>query len=280
MIASGHRILPDQFLCGNFRPKVATLGSHIAVSELEPRTGESVCILIRIFQKATRDLFVSWIKTKREIGGQHGWLTHLAGIEGIWNTFRCILSHPLLGSSRTGGQFPFVVEQILKVIDSPLRRSGCPGDLRSSSNSIGSATRSVGTGPTKTLLLNRGTFRFWPHMRDIPSTVGFSKGVTASNESNGFLIVHRHTTKGLTDIVSCSHWVGISVRAFGIYIDETHLHSSERVFKVTLACVALVVEPSALSSPVDIVLCFPNVCTSPAKTKGLKAHGFQGDIAG
>ena len=274
MITGRNGILPDQFFRWDFGSEVAALGPHVAVGELKPGTGKSIGILVRIFQKTTGDFFVSWIKPEGKIGGKHGWLTHLGRIKSIGNTFGCILRHPLLRTGWTGGQFPLEVKQILQVIDSPLRRSGGPGNFRTCCDRIRSATGSISTGPSKPLFLNGCSFWLRANMGNIPCTVGFTKGMSTSDEGHGFFIIHRHPAKSFTDIMSRSHWIRIPIGSFRVYIDQSHLYCSQWVFKVTLAGVPLVVQPGSFGSPVDIVLGFPDIWTTTTKAKSFKAHGL------
>ena len=52
VIHGGERVLPQLRLGGNQRAKVAREGSHVAVRQLEPRLGECVRELRRIFEEA------------------------------------------------------------------------------------------------------------------------------------------------------------------------------------------------------------------------------------
>src|ERR1043165_163383 len=62
VIDSGDRVLPDQRFLRYEWAKIPLDRTHVAMCELEPRSRECIGKLIRIFQKAARDLFVSRIK--------------------------------------------------------------------------------------------------------------------------------------------------------------------------------------------------------------------------
>ena len=110
--------------------------------------------------------------------------------------------------------------------------------------------------------------------------MGFAEGVTAGNERDGFFVVHRHAGERFPDISRRGDRIGLSIRPFRIHIDQTHLHRAERILKITVTGVALVREPRALGSPIDFLFGLPHVGPTAAKTEGLEAHGFEGDVAG
>ena len=80
--------------------------------------------------------------------------------------------------------------------------------------------------------------------------------------------------------MSRSHWIRIPIGPLRIYIDQSHLYSSQWVFKVTLAGVPLIVQPRPFGSPVDIILGFPDVWTTATEAESFKAHGLQRHIPG
>ena len=65
-----------------------------------------------------------------------------------------------------------------------------------------------------------------------------------------------------------------------IHIDQPHLHGAERVFKLTVAGVALIAQPGGLGPPVDVLLRLPHILASAGEAEGFQAHRFQCDIAG
>ena len=71
----------------------------------------------------------------------------------------------------------------------------------------------------------------------------------------------------------------LAVRAFGIHIDQTHLHGSERIFEIAITGVTLIFEPFAFRPPINIFFRLPHIGTTAAETKRLQAHRFQSAIA-
>ena len=57
--------------------------------------------------------------------------------------------------------------------------------------------------------------------------MGFAERVSTRDQRNGLFVIHRHTAEGLADIVCCEHRIGVTVRALGIDVNQTHLHRSK-----------------------------------------------------
>ena len=106
----------------------------------------------------------------------------------------------------------------------------------------------------------------------------FSKGVATCNESHCFFVVHGHAGKGFADIATGRDGIGLSVRAFGVHIDQTHLDCAEGLFQFPIAGVALVAQPFGFGAPVDIVFGFPDVFASATEAEGFETHRFKGGI--
>src|SRR5208282_1924956 len=103
--------------------------------------------------------------------------------------------------------------------------------------------------------------------------------MSAGNERNCFLVIHRHAGESLSDIPCRGQRIRLPIRSFWIHIDQTHLHGSERILEITIAAVALVRQPLALSPPENILFGLPRVFAPAAKTKSLESHRVQGDVA-
>src|SRR5687768_7358787 len=123
-------------------------------------------------------------------------------------------------------------------------------------------------------------------------------------QSNGFLKVHRHSAKGFLDVHRRKQRIGVAIRAFWVYIDQPHLHGTERIFENTAVNVTIGViirhqcsrlligafrtvfvthiaaEPGCLGSPVNILIGFPNVLAAAAKAERLEIHCFKRDVPG
>src|SRR5271169_1445920 len=192
-----------------------------------------------------------------------------------------ILRRPLIGAGRTLREFPFVAEQVGEEVVAPLRRRRGPNYFQAAADGVSTETFAKFILPSQALIFNVGTFWFVAYiLSGNGSTVGFAEGVTAGNERNGLLVIHRHAGECLPDIPCRGNRVRLSIRPFRIHIDQTHLHSSERILKITVAAVALVRQPLAFRSPENVLFGLPDVLAPAAKTEGLESHRVQGDVAG
>src|SRR5436190_18641079 len=109
--------------------------------------------------------------------------------------------------------------------------------------------------------------------------MGLAEGMPARNQRNCFLVVHRHAAERLTDVPRRSDWIGLSVRPFRIHVDQAHLDRAKRIRQLTIAAVAVVIQPLAFRSP-EKLLRFPYVLAPAAETESLEAHRFQRDVSG
>ena len=62
--------------------------------------------------------------------------------------------------------------------------------------------------------------------------VGLAEGVAAGDQRDGLLVVHRHAAEGLADVAGRGERIGIAVRAFGVDVDQAHLHGGQRILEV------------------------------------------------
>ena len=69
--------------------------------------------------------------------------------------------------------------------------------------------------------------------------VRLAEGVAAGDQRDGFLVVHRHAAEGVADVVGRGERIGIAVRAFGVDVDQAHLHRGERILQVARVHVAI-----------------------------------------
>src|SRR5580700_10046076 len=190
--------------------------------------------------------------------------------------FRC----PLMCTGRALRQFPFVAEQVGEEVVAPLRRRGGPNHFQSAADSVTTVTFAKFIFPSEALILDVGAFWFVTHiLSGNTGAVGLAEGVSAGNERHGLLIIHRHTGEGLADITCRSYRIRLSIWAFRIHIDQTHLHGAERILEVTIPGITLVRQPRALRSPVQL-FGLPDVGATAAETECLEAHRVQRDIAG
>src|SRR5208283_1858520 len=118
--------------------------------------------------------------------------------------------------------------------------------FQAASNRVIAAARAKFVLPAEPLLLNGRALGHWANILvRIGRAVGFAERVTAGNERNRLLVIHRHAGERLSDIPCGSDWIWLSIRPFRIHIDQAHLHGSERILKIAVAPVALVRQPLA-----------------------------------
>src|ERR1700683_5034496 len=191
-----------------------------------------------------------------------------------------IFRRPLMRTSRALRQLPFVAEQVGEEVVAPPRRRRGPGDFQTTADRVTTMTFAKLILPPETLVLNVGAFWFVAHIvSGNAGTVRFAEGVTARNERNGLLVVHRHTGERLPDIACRGDGIRLSIGPFRVYLDQAHLDGSQRILKIAIASVALVRQPRALRSPINFLFGLPYVRPAAGKTKCLEAHRLERDVA-
>src|SRR6202034_691326 len=111
---------------------------------------------------------------------------------------RGVLRLPLVRASRALGQLPLVAEQDLQEAVAPLRRGGRPGDLEATGDRVGADTGAERALPAEALLLDRSGLGVGADVVVRARAVGLAEGVTASDQGDGLLVVHRHPAERLT----------------------------------------------------------------------------------
>ena len=280
MIDLGDGVLP-QLRLGNPRAEVARDGSHVAVQQLVPRLGERVCELVRILVEALRDRLVDRIHLQRKVRRQHHRGVPLRRIMSIRHGAlgRGIRGSPLL---RTGGarrQLPVVLEQVVEVPVVPLRRLVGPCALQPAGERVGALAAAEGVPPAEALLLEGATLGFRTDVLRTDCTMALAEGVAADDERNRLLVVHRHTSEGLSNVPGGSKRIRVAVGPLRIHVDQAHLHGAERIGELPVAAVALISEPRVLRAPEDL-LGLPDVLSPEAEAERLEPHRFEGTVAG
>src|SRR5579859_5014035 len=104
-----------------------------------------------------------------------------------------IFRRPLMCTSRTLGQFPFIAEQVVEEVIAPLGRRLGPNDFQAAADGVSTETFAKFILPAQALILDVGAFGFGTYiLSGNGSAVGLAEGVTAGNERNGLLVVHGH----------------------------------------------------------------------------------------
>ena len=232
--------------------------------------------------EAARNGLIGRVEPQRQVGGQHGRSMALAAVMRVGHQARAgaVLGRPLLGARRAAGQLPLIVEQIVEEVVAPLRGRGGPGHLEPAADGVAAHARAMRAAPAQALLGNVGAFRLRTHQRCVARAMGLAEGVAACDQRNGLFVVHRHAGKGVANVARRRQRVRIAIGAFGIDVDQAHLHGRQRVFQVAVAAIALVGQPLALGAPVDVLLGFPHIGAPTGEAEGFEAHGFQRHIAG
>ena len=69
--------------------------------------------------------------------------------------------------------------------------------------------------------------------------MGLAEGVAAGDQRDGFLVVHRHAAEGVADVVGRRERIGIAVRAFGVDVNQAHLHRGQRILQIAAVDVSI-----------------------------------------
>src|SRR5690348_3069078 len=150
-----------------------------------------------MLQESPGDLLVGRIHAQREVRDQHARRVTLRRVEGIRNRGRSVLRPELIGPSRALLELPFILEQVLEKAVAPLRWRRAPGDFRAAGDRVFSYPCAVAALPAEALRLDGRTFRLGTHKRAIAGAVGLAEAVSAGDERDRLLVVHRHALEGL-----------------------------------------------------------------------------------
>ena len=278
--------MPDEVFGRYFRALVQGLGAHVAVGQLEPGAGEGVGKLGGVLVEAAGNLLVRWVHAQREVGRGHHGRVLLAGVVRVWDHVLGlhVLGHPLVRAGWALGQLPLVAKQHVEVAVVPGGGVGLPGAFNAAGGGVHALAAAKLVDPAQALRFQRGGFGLRADQLGVARAVGLAEGVAAGHQGHGFFVVHGHAGKGFAHIAAAGHGVGLAVRAFGVHVDQAHLHGGQRVFQVALAAVAAVRlvaggQPFGFRTPIDVFFRLPDVGTATGKTEGLEAHGFQRHVA-
>src|SRR5580704_5100005 len=227
------------------------------------------------------DFLVGRVETQREVSSEHRGCVASGSIVRVRHCAGpCpALRGPLVCASRALSQLPLVAEEIAEELVAPLRRSRRPGDLQAAGDCVASVTFAVPRVPTEPLLLNRAPLRLRTYQGGIPRTVGFTEAVAAGDQGNGFFVIHCHTGKRFANVPGCGEGIRLAARTFRVDVDETHLYGAQWALQVALPGVALIRQPLALWTPVDLLLRLPDVLPATRKAEGFEAHRLEGYVA-
>ncbi len=272
-----------QLRLGNLGAMEPGDGSHVTVSQLVPGLGEGVGKLFGVLVETLRDRSVDRIEFQGQVRREHDRGMTLLRVVRVRHCIlrRTALGDPLRRASRTLGQFPLVFEQVVKVAVGPSDRRGGPSPFQAAGDRVARVAFAERVLPAQALLFEARRLGFRAdELARIGGTVGFAEGVTASDQRDGLLIIHRHAGKGLANVLGRGERVRIAVGAFRVHIDQTHLHRGERIGELPVVGVTHVPQPFALRTPIDILLRLPHVGATAGETERFETHRLQRAVAG
>ena len=147
-----------------------------------------------------------------------------------------------------------VAVQVLEVVVVPLHRVGGPCALQAAGDRIAAFAAAKAVLPAEALLLQVGALWFGTDVLVLrSSTMCFAERVSAGNERNRLLVIHRHAAERLANILCCSERVRVTVRPLWIHVDQAHVVGAEGSLDFPVTAVALICKPRALRPPVSLV---------------------------
>src|SRR4030095_2950753 len=186
----------------------------------------------------------------------------------------------LLPAGRARGQLIVVVVEVLEEPLSPLRRLGGPRTLEPARDRVVALAGAKLVPPAETLLLYAGALRFGTDvLGGRGGTVGLADRVAADDERERLLIVHRHASESLSNVLRCKGRVRVAARPLRVHVDQAHVIGAERPPHIPALGMTLVSKPCALGPPEDLVG-LPAVLAPEAEAERLEAHRFISTVAG
>src|SRR5216684_6776117 len=113
----------------------------------------------------------------------------------------CVRGSVLPLTARTLHLLPLVAVQVFEVAVVPLHRVGGPCALEPGGDRVGAFARAKAVLPAEALLLYAGALRFTADVLGIRgSAMCFPECVSAGNERDGLLVIHRHAAEGFSNV--------------------------------------------------------------------------------
>ena len=253
------------------------------MGQLEPCAGKDPGEILGIFVEALRNHAVSRVHLHGHVGvGHHGLQANGRVFHIDWHVFWLDVDGlPLVSASRALGQRPFVIEQQMEVAVVPLRGVGGPSAFDAAGDSVTAHTAGAVVHPTQALFVHIGALRGWTQVLRLAVAMCFTHGVAACGQGHGFFVVHGHACKGQAHVLRRFQGIRLAVDAFGVHIDQTHLHRSQRVLKglTVTAVVTGRTQPFFFCAPINVLLGVPNVFAAKGEAVGLEAHRFISHVA-
>ena len=225
--------------------------------------------------KPTGNFLISRINTQGQVGSKHNRSVAFSCIMCIRNSIltHSMLWNPLLCTCGALGQFPLITEKVPEKIITPFCWCGSPGTFKTTCDRIACISCTISIFPAQPLLFNTCCCGFTSYICGrISGPVCFTECMSASNQCDCFLIIHGHPGKCFADITGGCQRIRITIRSFRIYINQSHLNSTEWILQFAITTIALISQPLCFGTPVNILLGFPDIFTATGKTKGVETH--------
>ena len=252
------------------------------MGQLEPGAGKGIGKRIRVLVEALGHLAIFGVHLQREIGGEHDRRVTLGLVMRVRDQVRgaLVAGDPLDRTAGAARLHPVEAEQIVEILGGPSDRVDRPRAFQPAGHRIDTLARAALVDPADTLLFGRRTRRIGTDaLFGLVRAMRLAEGVPACDQRDGFLVVHRHAAEGFANVLRCRQRIGITVRAFGIDVDQAHLHGSQRLFELAIAMIAISRQELLLAAPIDLVR-LPVIGATAGKAEGLEAHRFERDVTG
>ena len=259
------------------------MGPHVAVRELVPGLGERGLELLRVLVEALRDRRVDRIHPEREVRREHHGGVRLRRVVGIRNgpLGGLVLGRPLPRAGRTLRELPLVAEEVVEVVVGPLRRGARPGPFQAAGDRVLALALAESVLPAETLLLEGSPLGLGPDvLARIGGAVALAQRVTAGDQRDRLLVVHRHAGERRPDVLRGGERVRLAVGSLRVDVDQAHLGGGERALQLPVRRETLVAQPLALRPPVDVALRLPDVLATAGEAERLEPHRLEGHVAG
>ena len=123
-----------------------------------------------------------------------------------------VLRGELPCTGRALGQLPFVAVQGLQEAVVPLCRGGRPDHLEAAGDRVLADAGSEGTLPAEALHFEGAALGFGTDEVAVARAVGLADSVPSDDERRRLLVVHRHPTERLADVLGGSHADPVGLR--------------------------------------------------------------------
>ena len=139
---------------------------------------------------------------------------------------------PLKGAGRALDEIPVVFKKNFQVGVIPFCRGRGPGPVNTAGYGIFAFATAHAAYPAETLLFDRSRLGFRADMLRAACTVTAAKCMAPGDQGNGLFVIHGHAGKSFANVFPGSENIRFTVWSFRVYVNQTHLHSSKRVFKI------------------------------------------------